>query len=255
MTTLVGSILYHNDPFIDIDREVLHKERLSELLKKIYNLSEKMNISLAVDVEIPVLRMAQEILDVVSTSIKLPLWISSFNPELRLEATRLAIDLDLKDRIYYSTLNYMSNDEEFEKVSNMDVGVVIQVFNPRNPLPEGYVEKAQELLKKADYFSINENRIILLTTIDIGSIPLAIIAASQLRNMYKFPLCIPISGPITKKFKEISRNVRKSLLSATLSYVMEDFDIIHFGSLKKFSTIAKVYKLLELYQSRLKKYR
>lgn len=233
---VIGSMFYEGDDLIlDSNNGVIDERKVEDRIAKTHRLSEEYGIPFIIDLEIPSIKLAPTIISLVGRSTDVSLWISSFNEEMRLKACEIALNEGLADRIYYSTLNYMSGVEEFKAVAEMGVKPVIQIFNPENPYPEGYLLKAEELLSLAERTGITLEEIILLPTVlDFGSIPIALSTIPLLKEKYTLPICVPSIGPIYKWAKQYSQNTRRLLLASTLTYTLSaNADLIHIGTIKR----------------------
>ena len=175
-----------------------------------------------------------------------PVWISSFDAETRLKTCEMAVSAGLKDRIHYSTLNYMSDEKEFNAVAEMGLRPVVQVFNPDDPFPDGYMAKAEELLDNAQQAGTALADMILLPTVmDFGSIPLSMSTIHRLKEKYDLPVCITSVGPTYKWAKDVSPDTCRLLLASILTYtVSAGADLVHMGSVKRAFITFPVLSLL-----------
>lgn len=250
---LVGSMFYHGDDVVlDADDGNIDVSKAARRMKKTRQLAEKYGVSFVMDIEIPSLACAQVIVDFMNEHTDCPFWISSFDAAMRLKACEMASAKGLKDRIHYSTLNYMSDEEEFRAVAEMGLKPVIQVFNPEDPFPDGYMAKAEELLNKAVQAGTAQADVILLPTVlDFGSIPLSISTIHCLKEKYGLPVCITSVGPVYKWAKEMSPDTRRLLLASILTHtVSAGADLVHMGSVKRAFITFPVLSLLNTLEER-----
>lgn len=250
---IIGSMFYQGDDLlIDAEEGIIDESKVVERIEKTQRLSEKYGIPFIIDVEIPSIKSAKQIIQSVSKNTDKPFWISSFNEEMRLKACEIALQEGMKERIYYSTLNYMSGEDEFRAVADMGVRPVVQVFNPENPYPEGYYSKAEELMKMAEKTGVaTEHAVLLPTVLDFGSIPIALSTIPSLKEKYSLPICIPSIGPVYKWAEDYAPNTRRLLLAATLTYTAQsNADIIHIGTVKRAFIAFPVISLLCQFEQR-----
>lgn len=255
---IVGSMFYEGDDLIlDAAEGAIDESKAVERIDKTQKLSEEYGIPFTIDLEIPSIKSASNIISLVGKSTDTSLWISSFTEEMRLEACKIALNKGLRDRIYYSTLNYMSNEQEFEAVADMGVKSILQIFNPENPYPEGYLSKAEQLLQLAEKAGIKTSEIILLPTVlDFGSIPIALSTIPSLKEKYELPVCVPSIGPVYKWAKQYSPNTRRFLLASTLTYTLSaNADLIHIGTIKRSFIAFPVVSLVNKFEKRKEKFR
>ncbi len=233
---IVGSMFYEGDDLIvDPTSEAIDENKVVERIDRTHRLSEEYGIPFIIDLEIPSIKLAGNIIRFVGKNTDTSFWVSSFNEEMRLEACKIALNEGFGERIYYSTLNYMSDIEEFKAVADMGVRPILQIFNPQNPYTEGYLLKAEELINRADKTGIKIEEIVLLPTVlDFGSIPIALSTIPLLKEKYSLPICIPSIGPVYKWAKQYSQNTRRLLLASTITYTLSaNADLIHIGTMKR----------------------
>jgi len=250
---LVGSMFYQGDnAVLDADNGKLDESKALRRMEKTQRLAEQYGISFVLDIEIPALACATPILDLVKEHSRCPLWISSFDAGMRLKACETAVAKGLADRIYYSTLNYMSDEAEFNAVAGMGLKPVVQLFDPEDPFPDGYLAKAEELLGRATAAGTALAAVILLPTVlDFGSIPLSVSTIGRLKEKYGLPVCLTSVGPVYKWAKESSPDTRRLLLASILTYsVAAGADLVHMGSIKRAFITFPVLSLLNRLEER-----
>ncbi len=248
---IVGSMFYEGDDLIlDPARGIIDESTVAERIDKARTLSQEFNVPFILDLEIPSTELASNIICAVGKNTDISFWISSFTKEMRNEACKIALKEGFGDRIYYSTLNYMSDDEEFKAVADLGVRPIIQIFNPNNPYPEGYLLKAEELLNLAENSGIHiESAILLPTVLDFGSIPIALSTILPLKEKYRLPVCIPSVGPVYKWAGQYSQNARRLLVASTITYTLSAHaDFIHIGTIKRSFIAFPVVALLNQFE-------
>ena len=251
--TVVASMFYQGDNLVlDAANGRIDEPEAVKRIQKTNKISEKYDVPFALDIEIPSLESASIIIKTVAESTDSPLWISSFNREMRIKAAERAVRDGFKDRIYYSTLNYMSDEDEFRAVAGLGIVPVIQIFNPDNPLIDGYLAKAEEFLNLAEKLNMRTKDIVLLPTIlDFGSIAIALSTIPLLREKYSLPICVPSVGPIYKWAADYSPDARRLLLASIITYTLDaDADLIHIGSIKRSFVAFPVVSLVDRLEKR-----
>ena len=150
----------------------------------------------------------------------------------------------------------MSDNKEFKAVADLGIKPVIQIFNPEDPYFEGYLSKAEELLRMAEEVGIAVSEIILLPTVlDFGSVPIALSTIPSLKEKYKLPVCIPSIGPIYKWAKQYSQNTRRFLLASAITYTLSaNVDLIHIGTVKRSFIAFPVVSLINQFEKRKEKF-
>jgi len=250
---LVGSMFYHGDDVVvDADKGLIDESKAARRVAKTLKMAEEYDVSFVMDIEIPTEACASAIVDFAKEHVRCPTWISSFDAETRLKTCEMAIQAGIKDRIYYSTLNYMSDEKEFRAVAEMGLKPVVQAFNPEDPFPDGYLAKAEELLNKATQAgTAMEDMILLPTVLDFGSIPLSMSTIQRLKEKYDLPVCITSVGPVYKWAKDVSPDTRRLLLASILTYtVSAGADLVHMGSVKRAFITFPVLSLLNKLEER-----
>jgi len=248
---IIASMFYEGDDLIlDSTGGVIDEDRAAERIDKACALSKEYSVPFILDLEILSTTLASKIIGVVEKNKDVSFWISSFTKEMRREACKIALKEGLGDRIYYSTLNYMSDEEEFNLVADLGVRPVIQIFNPNNPYPEGYLLKAEELLNLAEKSGIHiENAILLPTVLDFGSIPIALSTIPSLKEKYKLPVCVPSIGPVYKWAGKYSQNTRRLLVASTITHTLSAHaDLIHIGTIKRSFIAFPVVSLINQFE-------
>jgi tetrahydromethanopterin S-methyltransferase subunit H len=252
-SAVVASMFYQGDSLVvDASSGKIDREGAVKRIKKTDRLAKKHGVAYVLDLEIPSVESAKEILTTAAESTDSPLWISSFNEEMRQAATRIAVEEGLQDRVYYSTLNYMSDEDEFRSVADLGVKPVIQVFNPDNPLPDGYLSKTEEFLALADKVGIaTEHAVLLPTVLDFGSISLVLSTVDALHDKHGLPVCVPSVGPVYTWAGELSPDARRLLLSAAMTYTLSaGADLLHIGSVKRAFIAFPVVSLFQGFEER-----
>jgi tetrahydromethanopterin S-methyltransferase subunit H len=253
--TIVASMFYEGDDLVlDAEQGRIDEEKATERIRSTNKLAEQYGIPYMLDVEIPSAASASPIIRTVAAATDSPLWISSFNAEMRSRAVRIAIDVGFRERLYYSTLNYMSGEDEFRAVADLGVKPIIQIFNPDNPLPEGYLSKAEEYINLAGKVGIPTSGMVLLPTIlDFGSISLVLGIVDTLHAKHALPVCVPSVGPVYKWAAQYSQDARRLLLASAMTYTLSyGADLLHIGSIKRSFMAFPVVALVDGFQKRKK---
>ncbi len=248
---IVASMFYEGDDLV-LEAGGIDTKKAVERLEKTRHLSQLHNVPFMIDIEIPSTDFAGEIIRTVAQNSENQFWISSFNKEMRQEACKIAVELGLTERMYYSTLNYMSDEEEFRMVADLGVKPIIQVFNPVDPFPGGYLSKADELMNMAEKAGIAVEDVILLSTVlDFGSIPFALEAVPLLKEKYSLPVCVPSIGLVYKWAKEYSKDERRFLISAAMANTLDaGAELLHIGTVKRSFIAFPVVSLIDRFQER-----
>ena len=141
---------------------------------------------------------------------------------------------------------------EFRAVADMGIKPVIQVFNPDNPLMDGYLSKAEELLNLAENSGITvEDAVLLPTVLDFGSISLSLLTIPLLKEKYKLPICVPSIGPVYKWARQYTQDTGRLLLSSALTYTLcAKADLVHMGSIKRSFMTFPVLSLFNQFEKR-----
>ena len=234
--TIVASMFYEGDELLlDAQAGRIDEKKVVERIRNTDELAQKHHVPYVLDLEIPSVASAPAIIGTVGANTSSALWISSFDAQMRKKAVEVAVDQGLRERVYYSTLNYMSDEEEFRAVAQLGVKPIIQIFNPDNPLPDGYLSKAEEFIALAQKVGIGTAGIVFLPTIlDFGSIPLVLATVGVLHERYALPVCVPSVGPVYKWASQYSQDTRRLLLASVMTYTLSSgAELLHIGSIKR----------------------
>jgi tetrahydromethanopterin S-methyltransferase subunit H len=233
---IVASMFYEGDSLIlDAEQGRIDEAGAANRIKKTNNMSKKYKVPFVLDIEIPTVASASAIISAVAHNTESSFWISSFNSEMRIKAAEVAVKDGFKDRIYYSTLNYMSDEDEFRAVADLGIKPVIQIFNPDNPLPDGYLAKADEFISLAAKLNMPVKDIVLLPTIlDFGGISIVMSVIPSLKQKYSLPICMPSVGPVYKWAEQYTPDARRLLLASTITHTLASgAEQVHIGSIKR----------------------
>jgi tetrahydromethanopterin S-methyltransferase subunit H len=252
-STIVASMFYKGDDvMLDADGGRIDEQGARKRIETTNRLSQKHGVPFVLDLEIPSVASATAIIKTVGECTDAPMWISSFDADMRVKAVRVALEAGFRDRVYYSTLNYMSGEDEFRAVADLGVRPVIQIFNPDDPLPEGYLAKAEEFLALARRVGVAAEEAILLPTIlDFGSIALVMETIGPLHRQHGLPVCVPSVGPVYTWAAQQSQEARRLLLASVMTYTLAaGADQLHIGSIKRSFFAFPVVALVDGFEKR-----
>jgi len=246
-TVLIGSIFHEGQKIVkDSKKGVFDKELAETLLNKQDELSEKTGVPYMLDVT----GLSQEALkkhvDFVSKVTEAPILIDGPTPEIRISATKYAVEIGLRDRIIYNSISSAADEKEISAIRETGIdSAVILAFSSSHILPEQKIKllkgrkREEGLLEKASKAGIKKP-LVDVAVLDVPSIGLAIEAIWLVKNRLGLPAG---SAPCNsmhqwKRVKEFGKSARNTCLAAMgVVTQMAGADFILYGSISKAETV------------------
>jgi tetrahydromethanopterin S-methyltransferase subunit H len=141
-TVLIGSIFYDRHRIVEDPRKgKFDAEQGLELIRQIEEISEKTGNPFMLDVVGNTPIALKKYIDFVAENSDVPFLVDSSSVHTRLQATKYAIDIGLRGRSIYNSIDYHTNEEELSFITEIGVeSAVVMAFNPRDLQPEGRLE-------------------------------------------------------------------------------------------------------------------
>jgi tetrahydromethanopterin S-methyltransferase subunit H len=206
-TVLVGSIFYDRHKIVsDEVKGEFDKKQAETLINKLEEMSEKTGNPFFLDVVANTPEALTKYIDFIANQTKCPFLIDGPSAKTRLPATKHAIEIGLRDRMIYNSIDSHTTDEEIKSIRDLKVqSAVVMAFNPLNPWAEGKIEELKGhhgqkgLLGLADEAGI-KNVLVDTAVMDIPSIGIAAKAIQLVKNEFGLPAgCGPANAITTWK--------------------------------------------------------
>ncbi len=141
-TVLIGSIFYDRHRIVEDPRKgKFDAEQGLELIQQLEEISEKTGNPFMLDVVGNTPEALKKYIDFVAENCNVPFLVDSSSVHTRLQAMKYAIDIGLRGRSIYNSIDYHTDEEELSFVTEIGVeSAVVMAFNPRDLRPEGRLE-------------------------------------------------------------------------------------------------------------------
>ncbi|WXG46876.1 MAG: tetrahydromethanopterin S-methyltransferase subunit H [Candidatus Atabeyarchaeum deiterrae] len=141
-TVLVGSIFYDRHKIVSNEAKGEFDKKQAELLiNKVKEMSEKTKNPFFLDVVANTPEALIKYVDYISSATDCPFFIDGPSPKVRIPATKHAMEIGLRERAIYNSIDYLVTDEEAKALRNLNVkNAVVMAFTPKKPLTEGRVD-------------------------------------------------------------------------------------------------------------------
>jgi tetrahydromethanopterin S-methyltransferase subunit H len=206
-TVLIGSIFYERHKIVSDPLKGKFNEGAAEsLIKKQEELYDKTGNPFILDVVGLTSVALIKYVEFVSEITEAPFLVDGPSAHVRVPAIEHAIEVGLRDRTIYNSIDYHVKPEEISMLKELGVeSSVLMAYNPRNVWPEGRLEilKGYEgqvgLLEVAEKAGI-ENLLVDTAVFDVPSIGHAAKAIHLVKSRYGLPAgCAPSNAVTTWK--------------------------------------------------------
>ena len=242
-TVLVGS-LFHEGHRIVKDRKlgIFDKQRARLLIETQQEMSERTGVPCMLDIVAEKPEPLMKYIDFVSEVTDAPFLINGQDMSVRISAANHAVDLGLRDRAVYNSINYTVNGEEIQAIKETGLeAAIIQAFNPRNPRPEGMISALEGtagkegLLREASRAGVDKP-LILMPVLDVPGIGMAAKGTYLAKERFGTPTGTAPVGVVGRwrRIGEYGENAKKMCRAgaATIAQAM-GADFIIYGSIAK----------------------
>lgn len=248
-TVLIGSIFHRGHRIVE-DRGLglFDKRRAEKLIRVQDEVSEKTGNPCMVDVVGETVESLTRYIDFVSEITQAPILVNGSNAEVRVAASKHAVNIGIRDRIAYNSINYTLNDRELRLISDMGLKTaIIQGFNPRDPRPRGMVAILKRLLNRAREAGV-EKPLLLTPVLDIPSIGTGARGVNMVKGEFGLPTGTVPVGVIgrLRRSKTLSEEVKRLFRASAVTLAqVAGADFIIYGSLAKARSIFPVCALVD----------
>jgi len=237
-TVLIGCMFYHKHKIVkDHVRGEFDRKKAEELIVIQDEWSDKTGVPCMVDVAGETSQALAKYIDFVSSVTDKPILLNGATWRVRVEAMKYVNETGLNDRVVYTSINYVSPDEEFRALKELKVkNLIIQTFNPKNIRPEGALQLLSGengLLAKC---SSVENILLLPTVLDLASVGLSLKTLKYLKEKLGYPCGIAPCGVVGywKRVKELGQEAKKICVGGIIGLsIAYGADFIIYGSIRK----------------------
>lgn len=217
-------------------------------------MSEKTGIPCMVDVVAESPDVLIKYLDFVADVTPSPLLINGPSMDVRVEASKYAVEVGLQDRVVYNSINYTLNDREIEAIRETGIkSAIIQAFNPMDPRPRGMITILKGsggkvgLLEGAAKAGI-EKPLILTPVLDVPSIGFSAHGIRLAKEEFGLPTGTAPVGVVgrwgkVQALSEYGKLICRAGAAAFIQAAGSDFII--YGSLAKARTIFPVCAMVD----------
>ncbi|MCD6444561.1 tetrahydromethanopterin S-methyltransferase subunit H [Candidatus Bathyarchaeota archaeon] len=236
-TVLIGSIFHKGHKIVkDPIKGVFDRRRAEHLINLQDEYSDKTGNPCMVDVVGETVEALDRYIDFVASITDSPILVNGVESSVRVEASRHAVEVGLKDRVVYNSLNFRCTQEELQVIGELGLEVaIVQSFNPHDPTPRGMLKILAGLLEKVEKYGVSKP-LVLTPVLDIPSIGLAATGLKLIKENLGLPTGCPPVGVVGrwKRKSEYSPSAIDSCRGATLALVQTmGADFIIYGSLSK----------------------
>jgi len=193
-TVLVGSIFYDRHKIVsDEVKGEFDKKQAEALINKVEEMSEKTGNPFFLDVVGNTSEALIKYVDFVSNVTECPFLIDGPSPKVRLPVVKHAMEIGLRERAIYNSIDFLVKDEEATSLRDLNVqNAVVMAFSPKKPLAEGRIDVLngfpgqKGLLKFAEEAGI-KNILVDTAVMDTPSIGIAAEGIRLVKNEFGLP--------------------------------------------------------------------
>ena len=198
-TVLIGTIFYEGHKIVDDHRKgIFDKQRAETVIKKQEQMSNLTGNPCILDVFGQTSEALINYIDFIADASDVPFLVDSTSADQRIPAMKHAVEIGLKKRAIYNSIDYNFTEDELKELKNLEVeSTVVLCYNPLNAWPKGRIDilkgtdRSKSLLKAAEEAGIS-NMLVDTAVLDVPSI----IFASEAINLAKKEFGLPAGcGP------------------------------------------------------------
>ncbi|HDM88611.1 tetrahydromethanopterin S-methyltransferase subunit H [Candidatus Bathyarchaeota archaeon] len=254
-TVLIGS-LFHEGHKIVKDRRlgIFDKKKAERLIRIQEEMSNKTGVPCMLDIVAEYPEALIKYIDFVSEVTDVPFLINGPRMSVRVAAARHAVEVGLKERAVYNSINYTLNREEIDAIRETELETaIIQAFNPRDPRPKGMISilegnsKEKGLLDKAFEAGIKKP-LLFMPVLDVPSIGWAAHGIYLAKKIFGMPTGTAPIGVVGRwsKAKGIDAEIKRLYRAGAAAIVqVMNADFIIYGSVAKAKNIFPVCAMID----------
>lgn len=248
-TVLIGSIFHKGHKIVkDPVKGVFDRRRAEHLINLQDEYSDRTGNPCMVDVVGETVEALDRYIDFVASVTDSPILVNGVDPSVRVEASRHAVEVGLKNRVIYNSLNFRCTQEEFQAIREMGLeAAIVQAFNPRDPTPKGMLRIITDLLERTERYGVSKP-LVLTPVLDIPSIGLTAAGLRLIKEDLGIPAGCPPIGVVGRwrGRSEYCPSAIDSCRGAAAALVQSmGADFIIYGSLSKAPRIFPACALID----------
>jgi tetrahydromethanopterin S-methyltransferase subunit H len=210
-TVLIGTIFYEGHKTVsDPVKGYFDKKGAESLIEKQEEMSRLTGNPHILDVFASTAEALCRYIDFIADFTEAPFLVDSMSSSERIPAIKHAIEVGLRERAIYNSIDYSVKEEETSHLRELGVkSAVVLTYNPNNVWAEGRIDilkgtKAQRSLLEAAEEAGIQNILVDTSVLDVPSISLASKAVQLVKNEFGLPAgCGPANAITTwKKVKK-----------------------------------------------------
>jgi len=206
-TVLIGSIFYDRHRIVsDANKGEFDRVRAESLIKKQEKLSDKTGSPFMLDVVGSTAEALMKYAEFVCEITEAPFLLDGPSATVRIPVTKYAVEVGLKERIIYNSIDNTIKQEEIEAIKELGIkAAVLLAHNPRKLWPEGRLEilkgyTNQTGLLEAAKKACVTNLLVDVSVLDMASIGLATKSIYLVKQELGLPAgCGPANATTTWK--------------------------------------------------------
>lgn len=250
-TWIIATVFYQGDKCLLNPRGDFDKNTLSAKMQEALSYTSEYKLVLGVDVVIPSVEAAPEILSFLG-EFNIPIFIGSPSPETRAKSYLVANELGLREYAIANGLCINSPPEELEALRESRLKkAVVMVFDPRDPYkyvqPENRIalleEKLVPLARSADVEVFFSDFVVL----DPGSIAICGEVLRLFKSKYREPAgCAPANALGSVSKSTVSIDELYGIHGGSAAYLrMMGADFVMIGPLSRVKYVAPILAMVD----------
>jgi len=254
---LIGSIFYDGHKIVsDHIKGVFDREKAEKLIFAQDELSEITGSPCMFDIIGVTKKAIIKYIDFVAETTESPFLIDSPSPEVRITAAKHAVEIGLKGRTIYNSINKDSKESEIETLANLSLPyAIVFSYNIQSPTIKGRIEllegteKEESLLEKARRAHIS-HFLIDVSLLDIPDLGPAAKAISIVKEKFGYPAgCGPGNvADMWRRRKNVEKSVLKACIATTSSFpIVMGANFILYGAIEQASYVFYPCALTDAY--------
>jgi tetrahydromethanopterin S-methyltransferase subunit H len=246
-TVLIGSLFHEGHKIVENQRSgIFNKEKAKLLITFQDEMSMKTGVPCMLDVVGQTNEALEKYIDFSSSLTEVPILVNGPDASVRISGLKHAVEIGLKNKVVYNSINYTLNSEEIQTIKETGVkAALIQAFNPSNPFPIGMISILKGnpvkngLIERALHAGISKP-LTFTPVLDVPAIGYAAKGLNIVKEEFGFPTGTAPVGVVGlwNKISELGRYAKTTCRSSatTLAQTM-GADYIIYGSAAKAGNI------------------
>ena len=248
-TVLIGSIFHEGHKIVyDRRKGIFDKRNAERLIRVQEEMSSWTGNPHMLDVVGETVEALTKYIEFVSEVAESPFLINGPSAEVRIAAARYAVEVGLKDRAIYNSVNYTLGEWEINAIRETGLKTALfQAFNPRDPRPRGMVAILKRLRRENERLGI-ENVLTLTPVLDVPSIGFGAYGVYLVKEEFGLPTGTVPVGVVGRwrRIKEFGRDAKRICRAGALALAQAmGANFIIYGSIAKARDIFPVCAMID----------